>query len=121
MPAGGRRPGAGAPKGNVNALKSGRHSARFKAVLTALSQHPEVQAYLAALRRQQLRTKRMTEWALHRPCWRSCSVPPPGTTPSSPICGRHRRVQPARQGTRTEVNQRRPIQQLRQGRPPGKQ
>ncbi len=60
-------------------------------------------------------------WTQTRPCWRSCSVPPPGTTPSSPICGRRRRVHPARQGTRTEVNQRRTIQQLRQGRPPGKQ
>ena len=65
MPAGGRRPGAGAPKGNMNALKSGRYSPRFNAVRAALSQVPEVQAYLDALRRQQLRTKRMTEGALH--------------------------------------------------------
>ena len=52
-----------------------------------------------------------------RPCWRSCSVPPPGATPSSPICGRHPLGQPARQGTQTEVNQRRIIQQPRQGCP----
>ena len=52
-----------------------------------------------------------------RPCWSSCSVPPPGATPSSPICGRHPLGQPARQGTQTEVNRRRTIQQLRQGRP----
>ena len=52
MPAGGRRPGAGAPRGNTNALKSGRHSARFKAVLTAMSQVPEVRDYFALVRRQ---------------------------------------------------------------------
>ena len=65
MPRGGRRPGAGAPKGNMNALKSGRYSPRFNAVRTALSQHPAVQAYLAALRRQQLRTKRMAAGETH--------------------------------------------------------
>ena len=51
------------------------------------------------------------------PCWRSCSVPPPGATPSSPICERHPLGQPAQQGTQTAVNQRRTIQQPRQGRP----
>ena len=65
MPRGGRRPGAGAPKGNMNALKSGRYSPRFNAVRTALSQHPAVQAYLAALHRQQLRTKRMAAGETH--------------------------------------------------------
>ena len=65
MPRGGRGPGAGAPKGNMNALKSGRYSPHFDAVRAALSQHPEVQSYLAALRRQQLRTKRMTAGELH--------------------------------------------------------
>ncbi len=121
MPRGGRRPGADAPKGNMNALKSGRYSPRFNAVRTALSQHPEIQAYLAALRRQQPRTKRMAAAEMHTALLEVMSVPPLGATPSSPICGRRRRVHPARQGTRTEVNQRRTIQQLRQGRPPGKQ
>ena len=37
MPAGGRRPGAGAPRGNTNALKFGRRSAHFKAILGAIS------------------------------------------------------------------------------------
>ena len=40
MPRGGRRPGAGAPKGNMNALKSGRYSPHFNAVRAALSQRP---------------------------------------------------------------------------------
>ena len=53
-------------------------------------------------------------WTQTRPCWRSCSVPPPGATPSSPICGRHPLGQPAQQGTQTAVNQRRTIQQPRQ-------
>ena len=75
MPAGGRRPGAGAPIGNTNphkavalatALKSGRHSARFKAVLTAMSQVPEVRDYFALVRRQQLRTKRMAAGEMHK-------------------------------------------------------
>ncbi len=37
--------------------------------------------------------------------------------PSSPICGRHPLGQPAQQGTQTAVNQRRTIQQPRQGCP----
>ena len=56
-------------------------------------------------------------WTQTPPCWRSSSVPPPGATPFSPICGRHPLGQPAQQGTQTAVNQRRIIQQPRQGRP----
>ena len=66
MPAGGRRPGAGAPKGNTNALKSGRHSARFKAVLTAMSQVPEVRDYFALVRRRQLRSERLAAAVLRK-------------------------------------------------------
>lgn len=36
MPRGGRRPGAGAPKGNWNALSSGRRSARLRALILSL-------------------------------------------------------------------------------------
>ena len=85
MPAGGRRPGAGAPKGNTNALKSGRHSARFKAVLTAMSQVPEVRDYFALVRRRQLRSERLAAAVCARPCWSSCRVLPPKTILSSPI------------------------------------
>ena len=44
MPKGGPRPGAGAPKGNLNALKHGRTSRQLKQVsriLAALPRHPE--------------------------------------------------------------------------------
>jgi hypothetical protein len=37
---GGRRPGAGARKGNTNALKTGLYSARLRALLRALQKDP---------------------------------------------------------------------------------
>ena len=37
---GGRRPGAGAPRGNLNALKSGRYSKRLAALRAALDAMP---------------------------------------------------------------------------------
>jgi hypothetical protein len=43
---GGRRPGAGAPTGNTNALKTGRHSIRVKAVIDALLADPETREVL---------------------------------------------------------------------------
>jgi hypothetical protein len=49
MPRGGRRPGAGAPKGNTNGLKTGRHSLRVKAVIDALLADPETRAVLLRL------------------------------------------------------------------------
>jgi hypothetical protein len=42
MPHGGKRPGAGAPKGNLNALKSGRRSRQLKIVIQALVAAPSV-------------------------------------------------------------------------------
>lgn len=40
MPRGGRRPGAGARKGNTNALKSGAKSERARLLMFALDNHP---------------------------------------------------------------------------------
>jgi hypothetical protein len=40
MPRGGRRPGAGAPKGNLNALTTGRSSKRVQAFKLALQLAP---------------------------------------------------------------------------------
>ncbi len=37
---GGKRPGAGAPKGNLNAMKSGRYSKQMKALRLALQAMP---------------------------------------------------------------------------------
>jgi hypothetical protein len=41
MPRGGRRPGAGAPKGNWNALSTGRRSKRIQALVLALRNDPQ--------------------------------------------------------------------------------
>jgi hypothetical protein len=41
MPRGGRRPGAGAPKGNTNALKHGRSSNLYARLIELLAQDPE--------------------------------------------------------------------------------
>ena len=55
MPHGGRRAGAGAPKGNLNGLKTGKHSVRLQAVLAAMAQMPELQEFMLDVRRAQLR------------------------------------------------------------------
>jgi len=49
MPRGGRRPGAGAPKGNLNGLRSGRASARSQVVLAALLSNAEIRDVLIRL------------------------------------------------------------------------
>ena len=41
MPRGGKRPGAGAPKGNFNAVRSGNHSSRMLMVYLAVINHPD--------------------------------------------------------------------------------
>jgi hypothetical protein len=41
MPRGGRRPGAGAPKGNLNAFKHGRSSKQFQRLLDLAAGDPE--------------------------------------------------------------------------------
>jgi hypothetical protein len=46
MPRGGRRPGAGAKPGNLNALRSGAHSKQFKALIIALMAYPEIRRVL---------------------------------------------------------------------------
>ena len=48
-PRGGRRPGAGAPKGNLNALKSGRYSKRLAALRAALTAMPLTADVLAKM------------------------------------------------------------------------
>ena len=40
MPRGGRRPGAGAPKGNFNGLRTGLHSPRVRAAIRAIVADP---------------------------------------------------------------------------------
>jgi hypothetical protein len=59
MPRGGRRPGAGAPKGNLNALRTGVRSRQLKAAIGALLTHDETRRVLLAIldqkRRERLR------------------------------------------------------------------
>ena len=54
---GGKRPRAGAPRGNLNALKHGRHSAQLRALL-ALFHTPAIQDLIARLIRRQARRHR---------------------------------------------------------------
>ena len=121
--------------------KGSHHAQRWTQTRRRRSQgqheRPQVRTLLAALQRRQRlpcpSTRRSRPTSPHsvvsssapsawppgrrtRPCWRSSSVPPPGATPSSPICERHPLGQPAQQGTQTAVNQRRIIHQLRQER-----
>ena len=37
MPRGGKRPGAGAPKGNLNRLKHGKHSKQLSGVISSMN------------------------------------------------------------------------------------
>ena len=55
MPHGGKRPGAGAPRGNLNALKSGRRSRQLKVVIEALVAAPTVRGLMIRLAQQDIR------------------------------------------------------------------
>jgi len=55
MPHGGKRPGAGAPRGNLNALKSGRRSRQLKIVIEALVAAPSVRRVMLRLAQQDIR------------------------------------------------------------------
>ena len=61
MPRGGRRPGAGAPVGNMNALKHGQASARFQALVVALGAHPTTREALLRIARRHRRMRREAE------------------------------------------------------------
>ena len=58
MPRGGKRPGAGAPMGNTNAFKTGKHSPRFRALAHAISLVPQLQDMALAHYRLQKRKER---------------------------------------------------------------
>ena len=59
MSRGGRRPGAGAPLGNHNALKTGRYSKRFQQLARALLKNPETRALIATFRKKQINEQRI--------------------------------------------------------------
>lgn len=52
MPRGGRRKGAGAPRGNLNALKHGRYSRQFAEIGALLAMDPTVRESLLHARRR---------------------------------------------------------------------
>jgi len=58
MPRGGKRPGAGARRGNLNALKHGRNSHQMEDLLQALLSVPRIQELLATHHRRQQRMER---------------------------------------------------------------
>jgi len=63
---GGRRPGAGAPKGNLNALKHGRHSKQFAALGALVVTNPTVrEALLAWGVRHDLKNQKIEDLAGH--------------------------------------------------------
>jgi hypothetical protein len=57
MPRGGPRPGAGAPLGNLNALKTGRYSRQFRAAISAMLNHDETRPVLLAILEQKRRDR----------------------------------------------------------------
>lgn len=61
---GGRRRGAGAPRGNLNAFKHGRTSRRQAAILEAMAQVPGVQQALIDLAKQNNRRRKRAEEGL---------------------------------------------------------
>jgi hypothetical protein len=61
---GGRRPGAGAPQGNLNALKTGRYSRRVKALRAALSAMPLTTDLLAQMTGRERRKLQMLAYGL---------------------------------------------------------
>lgn len=64
-PRGGPRPGAGAPKGNLNALKHGQRSEQLRDLAQALAQVPHVRDLLIHFARRQARQRRQAERTAH--------------------------------------------------------
>lgn len=63
---GGKRPGAGAPKGNINAVKTGRYSKRLRAVARALNSIPELRDFFLEFQRRQRRGNRKAARLAHQ-------------------------------------------------------
>ena len=61
MPRGGKRPGAGAPKGNLNAVKTGQYSVRLRAIAKALTEVPQIRDMLTEAERRQNKQQRKAQ------------------------------------------------------------
>ena len=66
MPRGGRRPGAGAPKGNLNGFKHGRRSRRLAETVMVLAANPTTREALVALARRNAQERQTAEEAAAR-------------------------------------------------------
>ena len=62
---GGKRPGAGAPRGNLNALKHGRHSNQLQQLAVTLALLPAVRDTFIKVARRQHRQRRTAAKAGH--------------------------------------------------------
>jgi len=60
---GGRRPGAGAPIGNLNAVKNGTYSARYRRIIQALAAIPEIKEVLVKFGAHSQRRDRLAKSA----------------------------------------------------------
>ncbi len=61
---GGKRPGAGAPKGNLNAFKTGRRSKQLQAVTNAILADPALRPVILKLHRLRVRRNQALKEAL---------------------------------------------------------
>lgn len=65
MPRGGRRPGAGAPKGNLNGLKTGNYSLQMQALQGALTAMPMTTDLLVQMTGRDRRKMELLARGLH--------------------------------------------------------
>lgn len=71
MPRGGKRPGAGAPKGNLNRLKHGKHSKQLSGVISSMAPQQKTK-FIQTLKEQGARVSAEANKAS------SIKDPPPG-------------------------------------------
>jgi hypothetical protein len=64
MPRGGKRPGAGAPRGNLNALKTGSRSRQLNTVIEALLASPTIRRVMLKLVQQDVRRNKRLQQAI---------------------------------------------------------
>ena len=64
MPRGGKRPGAGAPRGNLNALKTGARSQQLNTVIEALLASPTIRRLMLKLVQQDVRRNQRLHQAI---------------------------------------------------------
>jgi hypothetical protein len=108
MPRGGKRPGAGAPKGNMNALKHGAYSRQFAQVGALLAQDPTMRRTLLDLARKHgLKQQRANEVAallFTRLFERAESIAAGAPVHPEPVEGPRRSAKPAEPAEANRLN-----------------